>query len=880
MLSTEKLTPAMRQYLDIKSNHKDAIIFFRMGDFYEMFFEDAVTASKVLGITLTSRDKNKEIPMCGIPYHASKTYIKKLVENGLKVAVCEQVTDPKDSGGIVERAVAEVITPGVKISDDLLESGENNFIASVSVGSGETLLGFSYMDVSTGEFNTSEFPSIESLKEEISRITPAEILIEEVVDGTNGNDDLLGLLSGDGYLNITNLDDRSFNLNNAIDRLTNHFKVSTLEGFGCGDLKQGLRASGALLKYVSDNRKTDLSHIKALKPYSSNKNLIIDNASRKNLELLYNNSTKEKSGSLLGVMDRTKTAMGGRLLRSWILSPLIDSKEINGRLDAVETFIDNSTDRLDTTTYLSSISDIERLIARIAMRSANPRDIVSLKDSLNVIPQIKNIIKPHNKGFLKTLFNNLDEIEDAAVLIERALVDSPSISVRDGGYIRDGYSSELDEVRELGSSGKDFLAALEVREKEKTGINTLKVRFNKVFGYYIEVSKLDSKNVPYEYTRKQTLVNAERYITPELKEWETKILSAEEKIATLEQELLRDLIEELNKYIARVQGTAFAVASLDCILSFADLAADYNYSKPVINDSSVIDIKDGRHPVIESMIREDFIPNDLKLDSKDEQIVILTGPNMAGKSTYIRQVALITLMAQSGSFVPAGGAQIGVVDKIFTRVGASDDLTKGHSTFMVEMIETANILNTATEKSLIILDEIGRGTSTFDGLSIAWSVVEYLHDTKDVQAKTLFATHYHELTDITLTKDRVKNYNMAVNEYKDSIIFLRKVVPGGASRSYGIQVGRLAGLPDKVLKRATEVLSNLEKGEFATSGEPRLSKSGRANGQEPKKQLNLNLSKAVSPVEEELGKIDTNNITPVEALNLLNKIKELGLKND
>lgn len=864
MLSTEKLTPAMRQYFEVKNNNKDAIIFFRMGDFYEMFFEDAEVASKILNITLTSRDKKKEIPMCGFPYHAAKGYISKLIDAGLKVAVCEQVTDPSESGGLVERAVVEIITPGVKTSEDLLDSGENNFIASITVGGSKNpLFGFSYMDVSTGEFYISEFDSMEALNEELSRIVPAEVLIkDEEVELVHNS------------FNITELDSRYFDKTSTKETLLNHFNTTSMDGFGCANLDVGLVSSGVLLRYVADNRKADLSHIKILKPYSNNKNLIIDDASRKNLELLYNNTTKEKAGSLLGVMDKTKTAMGARLMRYWLLSPLVDVKSIENRINAVETFIDNSEDRIDCTTYLKSISDIERLIGRVAMSVANPRDIVSLKDSLNLIPQLKKIIAPHNKGLLKTLNENLDEVEEAVILIDKALVDSPSVSIKDGGYIREGYNSELDEIRELGNTGKDFLAQLEIREKEKTGINTLKVRFNKVFGYYIEVSKLDSKNVPYEYTRKQTLVNAERYITPELKEWETKILSAEEKIISLEQSLLRDLITNLCQYIERVQTTSRSIATLDCLLSFADLGVEYNYSKPIVNDGTTIDIKGGRHPVIESMIREDFIPNDLTLNSKEEQIVILTGPNMAGKSTYIRQTALITLMAQAGSFVPAESATIGVVDKIFTRVGATDDLTKGHSTFMVEMIETANILNNATSKSLIILDEIGRGTSTFDGLSIAWSVVEYLHDYKDVQAKTLFATHYHELTEITITKDRVRNYSMAVNEYKENIVFLRKVVAGGASRSYGIQVGRLAGLPDSVITRAKEVLSNLEKGEFGKSGEPNIGKSGKVLPSVNKKQLNLNLVPETNPLRDELNSIDTNNITPVEALNLLNKLKD------
>ena len=863
---SEKLTPAMRQYMDVKASNKDAIIFFRMGDFYEMFFEDAEIASKVLGIALTSRDKNKEIPMCGIPYHSSKTYIGRLIDAGHKVAVCEQITDPKESKGIVERAVVEVITPGVKVADDLLKTSENNFIASYIINGDK--IGFSFMDVSTGEFKTAEFHSVEELIEDVAKINPAEVLISESSPKLN--------YPG---LNYTILDDNHFSLSSSKTRLTGHFQVNTLDGFGLESFEEGLKAAGGLLKYVSDNRKTELTHIQTIKPYSNSDFLSIDSSSMINLELLRNNTTKEKQGSLLGVMDLTDTAMGARLIRNWLVAPLTNVSDINKRLSAVESLVTENDDRRDLSTYLASIADIERLIGRVAMGTASPRDLVQLKESLQRIPSIKTILKGHDKGLINDIFNSMDEVTEVVEIIDKSIKEIPPATLKDGGFIREGYNRELDEIRELGSTGKDFLAKLEAEEKEKTGISTLKVRYNKIFGYYIEVSKLDSKKVPYEYTRKQTLVNAERYITPELKDWETKILTAEEKTISLEHELYKEVITSLGGFIERVQSSADSLAVLDSLVSFAKVASEYGYIRPEVNEGEEIIIKQGRHPVIEAMVREDFIPNDLHLDSGENQIAILTGPNMAGKSTYIRQVALIVLMAQAGSFVPAESAKIGAVDKIFTRVGASDDLTKGHSTFMVEMNETANILNNATSKSLIILDEIGRGTSTFDGLSIAWSVVEYLHDNKGVQAKTLFATHYHELTDITLTKERVKNYNMAVNEYKDDIIFLRKVVPGGASRSYGIQVARLAGIPDGVIDRAKEILSNLEAGEFSSKGEPKLAKKNSEKTKDSSKQLNLGLGIQKSAVEEELSKIDTNNITPVEALNILNKLKEKASKD-
>ena len=855
------LTPAMRQYLDIKAQNPDSILFFRMGDFYEMFFEDAKVASRLLGIALTARDREREVPMCGVPYHAAAGYIARLVREGHKVAVCEQMTDPSESKGIVERAVTKVITPGIALEDELLDPKANNFIAALCLS--KASCGFSYMDVSTGEFRLTELKDTLSALEEIRRLRPLELLVEQ------GQDEGASL-DGLSVRKITPLGRYDFDQTEAEARLNKHFGTKTLDGFGCSGLADSVRAAGALLGYIRNNQKTDLVHVRRLQPYFTGDFLILDSSTRRNLEIAHNLRDGGRDGTLLSVLDRTKTSMGARALKSWLLHPLKDASVIAERQDAVAELVEARELCSSLEDALSHVYDLERLIARVSLGAANPRDLSALKSSLEKIPLIKDYLKLLNSTMISGLDSGIDEVIEAAELIGRAISDSPPISIKDGGVIRTGYSPELDELRKIGSGGKDWIAALEASERARTGINTLKVGYNRVFGYYIEITKSNIANAPDDYIRKQTLVNAERFITPQLKEWEEKILGAEEKALKIEAQLFNGIIDALKAHAGRVQQTAASIAVLDCLLSLADAARELNYTRPIVAEGDGIEIEGGRHPVVEANSRE-FVSNDLKLG--DDRVIILTGPNMAGKSTYLRQNALIVLMAQIGSFVPASRAAIGAVDRIFTRVGASDDLSRGQSTFMVEMSETANILNNATSKSFVILDEIGRGTSTFDGLSIAWAVVEHILDR--IGAKTLFATHYHELTELSLTKERVKNYNMAVKEWDDRIIFLRKVLPGGSSRSYGIQVARLAGIPAEVISRSKEILRNLETGELNEAGMPKLAaRDGRSTDTG---QLSL-LAGDRDPVHDELKSIDLDRMTPIEALTALHKMKEL-LKN-
>ncbi len=854
----------MRQYLDLKAQNSDAVLFFRMGDFYEMFFEDAKTASRVLGIALTSRDKNREIPMCGVPYHAAATYIARLVKEGLKVAVCEQIEDPNDSKGIVGRAVTRVITPGVTIDDELLDPRTNNFIASVSFG--PRVSGLAYMDVSTGEFRAAEFSGAEEIRDEIRRIHPLELIVSDGAEDRLGSEDLR-------VKKLTPVPKYGYKPDTAAETLTRHFGTTSLEGFGLGELKEAVKAAGALLGYIKSTQKSELSHIKKCVPYSTGEYLIIDHSTRRNLEITENIRTGGKEGTLLDTLDRTKTAMGARLLKSWLLHPLKDKARIGARQNAVGELIEMRDLRGELQELLNEVYDLERLMVRVSLKAATPKDLVSLRSSLEKIPSIKRTVGQFSSPLIAAMSADIDPVEEAEALIGSSVVDSPPYSVKDGGVVREGYDPALDELRSIGAGGKDWIARLERDERARTGINSLKVGYNRVFGYYIEVTKTNLSSVPDDYIRKQTIANAERYITPALKEWEERILTAEEKARELEASIFANIVESLSKYSERVQKTAGVLAALDALGSLAEAAERMNYAMPTVNDGDSIEIEGGRHPVIEAGVK-DFVPNDLLLDGSSNGIIILTGPNMAGKSTYLRQNALIVLMAQIGSFVPASKAVIGAVDRIFTRVGASDDLARGHSTFMVEMNEAANILNNATGKSLIILDEIGRGTSTFDGLSIAWAVVEYIHDNPELKAKTLFATHYHELTDLSLTKERVKNYNMAVKEWNERIIFLRKVVPGGSSRSYGIQVARLAGLPAPVISRALEILRNLETGELNDSGLPRLAfkrEAGPDAGQ-------MTLFGERDPVRERLREMEPDSMTPLEALTELHKLKEM-LKN-
>ncbi len=868
-----KLTPAMRQYLDIKEENKDAILFFRMGDFYEMFFEDARLASRVLGLTLTSRDKNREIPMCGIPHHASRTYISRLIKEGYKVAVCEQVEDPASAKGVVTRAVERVVTPGLALEDEYLDGSDNNFIAAALIGKKGS--GLAYMDVLTGEFRVSEFSDPALISDEIGRISVSELLL---VDGDNAS----GVIDRSYLKNVSTLSAYDFSHDTAVKRLNEHFGTVTLDGFGCAGFNLSVRAAGALLHYVSTTQKAELRHIKRLTPHFPSEHLILDDTTRRNLEITANSRTGDKAGTLLSLLDVTKTAMGSRLLKDRLLNPLMDIEEILARLDAVEEFLECRRERSLLVEELDRVYDLERLNGRVSMRVAAPRDLIALKDSLLSIPSIKNVASSLKAERITSITASLDPVKEASSLIERAINDEPPANLKDGGVIREGYSRELDELREIGDGGKDWVARLEKTEKEKTGIQSLKVGYNKVFGYYLTVPKAKVEQVPVDYIRKQTLVNAERYITPELKDWEAKILGAEERAREIESAIFTDVREEVASMSERIRKTAGAVAELDVLIALSTVAGKKNYVKPSLNSGSAINIIEGRHPVIEASSVEPFVPNDLRLDSGDEQIHILTGPNMAGKSTYMRQNALLVLMAQSGSFVPAASADIGVVDRIFTRVGASDDISRGQSTFMVEMNETANIVNNATERSFVILDEIGRGTSTFDGLSIAWAVTEFLHDHKGSGCgpKTLFATHYHELTELSLTKERVKNYNMAVKEWNEDIIFLKKVVAGGASRSYGIQVARLAGLPPDVIKRAGEILKNLEVDELDGEGSPRIAHTGKGDDL-PLKDGQLALIAAPrgnDKLTQFLDGIELEKTTPFEALTALYRLKELSEK--
>ncbi|MFQ5328472.1 MAG: DNA mismatch repair protein MutS, partial [Thermodesulfobacteriota bacterium] len=753
------LTPAMRQYLSIKERYKDAVIFFRMGDFYEMFFDDARLAARVLDITLTSRSKDKDngIPMCGFPYHAANTYIARLVKNGHKVAICEQVEDPKRAKGLIKREVTNVITPGVALSDELLEAKCNNFIAAISAGVG--IYGLSYMDVTTGEFRLAEFSNPTALSEEVARVEPAEIIIREGDGGESGK--------GEGWREyhprkITTLPDYDFDYSLAERYILEHFGIASLDGIGCAQMREGTRAAGALLNYVGETQRSTLEHIKTLVPLYPSNFMVIDTTTKRNLEIVRTMRDGDRKGSLFALLDRTKTAMGGRRLREWINYPLTDVDEIGKRQDSIGELLEERHLSGEIQGALIKVYDMERLIGRIALGAASPRDLVSLKDSLNVVPVIKGYLDGFNSTILKGILLGLDEVGEITTLIERGIVESPPLTLKEGGVIRSGFNDELDEVREISRGGKEWLARLEAQERERTGITSLKISYNRVFGYYISVTKANLQSIPDDYIRKQTLTNAERFITPELKEWESKILGAEERSLSLESRLFQQIREEASGYIERVQKTANLIAGLDALTAMTQVADEMNYTRPLVNDGDTIEIVDGRHPVIEVNLDDRFVPNDITIDCGENQLLILTGPNMAGKSTYLRQCALLTLMAQTGSFIPAARATIGVVDRIFTRVGASDDLARGQSTFMVEMGETANILNNATSKSLIILDEIGRGTSTFDGLSIAWAVAEYIHDNAALKAKTLFATHYHELTDLSLTKDGVKNLSMAV----------------------------------------------------------------------------------------------------------------------
>ena len=866
-------TPLMRQYLEIKADHQDAILFFRLGDFYEMFMEDAVLASRILGITLTSRNKGDEdaVPLCGVPYHSSQAYIAKLIAAGHKVAICEQVEDPKSAKGIVRREVVQVVTPGLVTDTEALDPKENNYLLAVVAQ--RNLYGLAHVDITTGEFRGTELDALTRLESELGSLRPRELLLLDTVDA-----DFLEerLRQGAEGILCNRLPDWVGEPDYAQEQLCSFFGSASLQGLGCADSPVLLQAASAVLYYLQQTQKDRLQHIRPLQPYQTRDFMLLDDSTRRNLELTATLQDGRKRGSLLGVLDRTVTAMGGRTMRHWIQYPLIEPEQIIHRQEAVSELVEESLSRNELIEALDGVYDLERLNSKIAMASANAKDLVALRESLEKLPRLDDLLAPWSSSYLCQLRQSIAPLPDLVELLQLALVDDPPFVLREGGLMRDGYHEQLDELRTIRREGKGWIAGLERQERERTGIQSLKVKFNKVFGYFIEITRRNLDQIPDDYQRKQTLANAERFITPQLKEYENKVLGAEDRLTELEYQLFQQIRQQTAARGPEIQRIAEALAALDALLALADLAHERNYVRPQIDDSIVLSISAGRHPVVEGMpLKEAFVPNDAQLDCSENQLLIITGPNMAGKSTYMRQVALITLMAQIGSFVPADAARIGVVDRIFTRVGASDNLAKGESTFMVEMNETANILRHATPRSLIILDEIGRGTSTFDGVSIAWAVAEYLHDTPTVAARTLFATHYHELTDLALTRERISNHNVAVKEWNDQIIFLRKIVSGGSSRSYGIQVGRLAGLPEPVIARAKEILRNLEAGEFLRPGEPRLGRGSRQPDKGPDAQLSLFQDGGEELLRQRLEDIDLNATTPLEALNLLNELKRM-----
>ncbi|MFV1950631.1 MAG: DNA mismatch repair protein MutS [Nitrospinota bacterium] len=871
-MSAIEITPVMKQYQDIKSNHPDAILFFRMGDFYEMFNDDAKIASKALEITLTSRHKNTEnpIPMCGIPYHAANSYVARLIKGGYKVAICEQVEDSKVAKGIVKREVVRVVTPGTILDSSLLNAKDNNYLGGIYPS--QKGYGLAILDISTGEFKVTEFIGedlFQELESEFNRVEPKEVLVPE---GKKG-DTILKTLDHDSRYNITPYEDWVFGYDFAYQILIDQLKTISLDGFGCEEMKLAISAAGALIHYIKETQRSSLDHINRIIAYNVRDYMNLDSSTVRNMELVIRDIDGLRSGSLVELLDLTVTAMGGRRLKDWILKPLLDPERIRERHEAVEEFKINPLLRDELRGIFKGIYDMERITGRVTLSAANARDLIALKISINSLPKIENLLMGISSGLIRRLLNGWDNLEEIGELIEKGIADDPPPGLKEGGLIKKGFNEELDDLRKISREGKDWIASLEETERQRTGINSLKVRYNKVYGYYIEVTRKNVPLVPEDYIRKQSLVNTERFISPELKEYESKILGAEERIIEIEYEIFNRIREKIAGEGKRIQQVARIIAELDVLFSLAEAADRYNYVRPVISEGDSIDITEGRHPILEQVDRgERFIPNDTHIGCHENQILIITGPNMAGKSTYLRQVALIVLMAQIGSFVPAKEASIGIVDRIFTRVGAHDNLLRGQSTFMVEMNETANILNNATSRSLIILDEIGRGTSTFDGVSIAWSVVEYIHDSDRLGARTLFATHYHELTELSMILKRVKNYNIAVREWNEEIIFLRKIVKGGADKSYGIQVARLAGLPAEVLKRAKEVLMNLEESELNEIGMPKLGSKKYAPEEMTTAQLSL-FTAPPDPLKERLRGIDIDSITPIEALNKLHELK-------
>ncbi len=862
----------VKQYLEVKEKYPDAILFYRMGDFYEMFFKDAIIASKILDITLTSRDKNKEdsIPLCGIPYHAASSYIQKLVDQGYKVAICEQMEEASKGKGIVRREVIRVITPGMVLEDDYLQPKANNFLMAISLG--EERFGLAILDASTGDFLATEVNTAQSLLDEVMRTEPKEIIFPETAKEQAPAKHLMKAFPHALY---SPLPPEVFDGERSRERLK-AFSLLPPEG-----KNQALQAVGAILFYVEETQKVQPGHLSRLEFYQVQDYMVLDETTRKNLELFENLATRSRKGSLLEILDETVTSMGGRMLKRWLSSPLMNLDKINERLDKVSELKEKDVSRQRLRENMRQVKDIERLSARISLGIANARDLVALESSLNLLPEIKSIISPLEHESFKRYLQELDELPEIKDFLERAIEDNPPITLKEGGLIKKGFDSTLDRLREISREGKRWIADLETKERMRTGISSLKVRYNKVFGYYIEVTKPNLPSVPSHYMRKQTVSNAERFITQELQEYETQVLNAEEEKETLEYQIFLQVLEKVSAEVPKIQRIAQALAEIDVLSALAEVGERYGYNRPQFNEGDSLAISEGRHPVLERMgLEERFVPNDLALNSEDRQILIITGPNMAGKSTIMRQAALISIMAQIGSFVPAKEANLCLVDRIFTRVGATDDLVRGRSTFMVEMEEVAHILRNITPRSLILLDEIGRGTSTFDGLSIAWAVTEYLHEESPWRPKTLFATHYHELTELALTRPRIKNFHVAVKEWNDRVIFLRKLVEGGTSRSYGIQVARLAGLPPEVIDRAKEVLHNLEQGEFTEGGIPKLAISRKKKLTWDSHQRTL-FQPPPDPLREALKKIDPNQLTPLDALNILSELKaRLSSEND
>ncbi len=860
-----KLTPMMAQYRKIKASVPDAILLFRLGDFYEMFGEDARQASPVLEIALTARNTT---PMCGIPYHAAGGYIEKLLKAGFKAAICEQVGDPKEGKGIVEREVVRVVTPGTAVEETLLSSRKNNYLAAVHhLGN---VFGFSYVDLLTGEFKVAELTTLEELRDELLRVEPSECLLTgPLLRQLEG-----GSLPGFAPIRFTELDQWMFDYEMAYDALKKQFGTASLDGFGCQKLVPGVGAAGALVQYAGDTLRAPLDHIDSLAVFSPREFMVMDAVSQRNLEIIEPHRGGERAGTLLGVLDRTMTSMGSRTLRRWLLQPMLKPESINHRLDGVEELTRNRPLLATLRDSLKEVRDIQRIVGRVSCGSTNARELAALRESLKVVPGLAENLRRLEAGVWEELAGDLEAPPSLTDLLEKALVDNPPLAVKEGGMIKEGYNQELDELHRLTREGKDWLVRYQKRESERTGIKSLKVRHNKVFGYYIEVTRSNLDSVPEDYIRKQTLVNAERFITEELKVYESKVLGAQEKSRVLEYELFEQVREEVGKFSSRLRSCASALGTVDALAALADTAVRNRYVRPRVDSSSCLEIKNGRHPVVEQiLVDERFVGNDTVMDGEENQIFVITGPNMAGKSTYIRQVALIVLMAQVGSFVPADAARIGTADRIFTRVGASDELTRGQSTFMVEMTETANILHHATSRSLVILDEIGRGTSTFDGISIAWAVAEYLHGNPSGKARTLFATHYHELTELESILPGVKNYNVAVKEWNDRVIFLRKVVRGGTDKSYGIQVARLAGLPKAVVERAKVILAGLESGAISEEGLPRFAQTPGGKKAAGGRQLYL-FPTGDHPLIREIKNINLDHITPFEAMQRLKELVE------